>query len=53
LESLREMRILIVDDDKTFCQLLTEVLKEKGHDVDWTTHSLIFGLRKIYVGQRT
>jgi DNA-binding response OmpR family regulator len=37
---LREMRILLVDDDKTFCQLLTKVLMEKGHDVDWTTHSL-------------
>jgi len=37
---LREMRLLIVDDDKTFCQLLAEVLMEKGHDVDWTTYSL-------------
>ncbi len=34
------MRILIVDDDKTFCQLLAEVLQQQGHQVDWTTHSL-------------
>ncbi len=29
------MRILIVDDDKTFCQFLVEVLEANGHDVDW------------------
>lgn len=34
------MRILIVDDDKTFCQLLVEVLEDKGHQVDWSTHGL-------------
>ena len=34
------MRILIVDDDKTFCEFLAEVLGQKGDDVDWTTHSL-------------
>jgi len=32
------MRILIVDDDKTFCQLLTELLEDKGHEVEWTSH---------------
>jgi DNA-binding response OmpR family regulator len=35
-----EMRILIVDDDKTFCQLLAEILEDKGHQVDWTSHGL-------------
>jgi DNA-binding NtrC family response regulator len=30
------MQVLIVDDDKTFCQLLVEILESKGHDVDWT-----------------
>ncbi|HMA80815.1 MAG TPA: response regulator [Candidatus Binatia bacterium] len=34
------MRILIVDDDKTFCQFLVEVLEAHGHDVDWTSHAL-------------
>jgi len=34
------MRILIVDDDKTFCQLLTELLEDKGHEVEWTSHGL-------------
>lgn len=34
------MRILIVDDDKTFCQLLVEVLESSGYDVDWTNHAL-------------
>ena len=34
------MRILIVDDDKIFCQFLVEVLESNGHDVDWTNHAL-------------
>ena len=45
------MRILIVDDDKTFCEFLTEVLSKKGYEIDWTTHSLEgykMSLRKRY-----
>src|SRR5437870_3156371 len=34
------MRILIVDDENTFCQLLTELLEDKGHEVEWTSHGL-------------
>jgi DNA-binding response OmpR family regulator len=34
------MRILIVDDDKIFCQLLVEVLESSGYDVDWTNYAL-------------
>jgi DNA-binding response OmpR family regulator len=34
------MRALIVDDDETFCQLLTEVLERKGIEAVWTTDSL-------------
>lgn len=34
------MRILITDDDRVSCQLLTEVLEAKGHDVEWTTDAL-------------
>jgi DNA-binding response OmpR family regulator len=34
------MRILIVDDDKTFCQLLAELLEDKGHEVEWTSRGL-------------
>jgi two-component system, NtrC family, response regulator HydG len=34
------MRVLIVDDDATFCQLLAKVLKSKGLDAEWTTDSL-------------
>jgi DNA-binding response OmpR family regulator len=34
------MRTLIVDDDKTFCQFLAELLEDKGHKVDWTCHGL-------------
>ena len=34
------MKILIVDDDKTFCEFLSEILKENGHDVDSTSHGL-------------
>ena len=34
------MRVLIVDDDETFCQLLAEVLQNKGMQVVWTTDGL-------------
>ena len=34
------MRVLIVDDDETFCQFLAEVLEEKGIEVSWTTDGL-------------
>jgi len=34
------VRILITDDDKVSCQLLTEVLEGKGHSVEWTTDAL-------------
>ncbi len=34
------MRVLVVDDDKTFCQLLAEVLETKGITVAWTTDGL-------------
>jgi CheY-like chemotaxis protein len=31
------MRALIVDDDQTFCEFLTEVLADKGIEGIWTT----------------
>ena len=34
------VRVLIVDDDETFCQFLAEVLEEKGIEVSWTTDGL-------------
>jgi DNA-binding response OmpR family regulator len=34
------MRILIADDDRSFCVLLTEVLEDKGHEVDCTDRGL-------------
>lgn len=34
------MKILVVDDDKTFCQFLSEILEKKGHDVDSTSHGV-------------
>ncbi len=34
------MHALIVDDDKTFCQLLTKILRGSGIEADWTTDSL-------------
>jgi DNA-binding response OmpR family regulator len=45
------MRILIVDDDRSFCQFLAELLEEKGHETSWTTHSLQaykMSLRQLY-----
>ena len=34
------MRVLIVDDDETFCQLLAEVLEGRGIKVVWTMDGL-------------
>ena len=31
------MRVLIIDDDATFCELLAETLREKGIEAEWTT----------------
>ena len=31
------MRVLIIDDDTTFCELLAETLQGKGMEVEWTT----------------
>ena len=33
------MRVLIVDDDETSCQLLTKIIKRTGAEVEWTTDS--------------
>ena len=33
------MRALIIDDDQTFCEFLTEVLADKGIEGVWTTDS--------------
>lgn len=35
------MRALIVDDDKTFCQLLTKILRGNRIEADWATNSLV------------
>jgi len=34
------MRILIIDDDETFCHLLVEILEEMGMPAVWTTNGL-------------
>ena len=34
------MRVLIVDDDETFCQFLAEVLQNNGMQVVWTTDGI-------------
>ncbi len=34
------MHVLVVDDDRTFCQFLAEVLESKGINVVWTTDGL-------------
>jgi DNA-binding response OmpR family regulator len=39
------VRVLIVEDDETFCQFLTEILESKGIEVVWVTDSLD-GFRK-------
>jgi DNA-binding response OmpR family regulator len=31
------VRVLIIDDDTSFCKLLAEILEEKGVEVEWTT----------------
>jgi CheY-like chemotaxis protein len=33
----RDMRVIIVDDDATFCRLVAEVLEDEGIEVKWTT----------------
>lgn len=33
-------RVLIIDDDETFCKFLGKVLKRHGMEVEWTTDSL-------------
>jgi DNA-binding response OmpR family regulator len=35
------MRVLIIDDDSTFCRYLGEVLSELGHAADWVNDGLI------------
>jgi DNA-binding response OmpR family regulator len=35
-----EVRALIVDDDKTSCELLAEILDGKGFEAVWTTRAL-------------
>ena len=42
------MRVLIVDDDETFCQLLAEVLEDKGMQVVWTTDGLAGYEKSLY-----
>jgi CheY-like chemotaxis protein len=42
------VRVLVVDDDETFCQLLVEVLENKGIDVAWTTDGLEGYERSLY-----
>ncbi len=34
------MRVLVVDDDETSCQLLAEILEGRGLNVVWTTDGL-------------
>ena len=34
------MHILVVDDDRAFCQLLAAVLASQGYQVDWASHAL-------------
>jgi DNA-binding response OmpR family regulator len=31
------VRVLIIDDDTTFCELLAEILEGKGIEAEWTT----------------
>jgi DNA-binding response OmpR family regulator len=40
-----QIRVLIVEDDETFCQFLAEILESKGMQVSWTTDALQ-GLKK-------
>jgi len=34
------MRVLIVDDDESFCRLLGEILERKAAEVNWTTDAV-------------
>jgi DNA-binding response OmpR family regulator len=34
------MRVLVVDDDETFCRLLVEILEAHGMEAVWTTNGL-------------
>ena len=40
-----QVRVLIVEDEETFCQFLAEILESKGMQVVWTTDALE-GLKK-------
>jgi DNA-binding response OmpR family regulator len=42
------VRVLIVDDDETFCQFLAEVLEDKGIEVVWTTDGLAGYEKSLY-----
>lgn len=42
------MRVLIVDDDETFCRLLAEVLGNQGIQVVWTTDGLLGYEKSLY-----
>jgi DNA-binding response OmpR family regulator len=35
------MRILIIDDDRTFCRYLCEVLTHQGHQAEWVSDGLV------------
>jgi DNA-binding response OmpR family regulator len=35
------MRILVIDDDATFCRCLAEALTRQGHAVEWVNDGLI------------
>lgn len=41
------MRVLIVDDDETSCQLLTKIIKRTGAEVEWTTDSQVGFARSL------
>jgi CheY-like chemotaxis protein len=34
---VHDMRVIIVDDDATFCRFVAEVLEDEGIEVEWTT----------------
>jgi DNA-binding response OmpR family regulator len=35
------MRVLVVDDDETFCRFLAEILEAQGMEAVWTTNGLV------------
>ena len=35
------MRVLIIDDDPTFCRYLKEVLTDQGHTTEWVSDGLV------------